>query len=58
MSYVQGDWCLRMEINVFGKSLDYNTAMQRQEKRQLAESEMKEAFVTSHFVITVALCNT
>ena len=36
--YVQGDCYMKVQNNVFGKSLDYNTTMSRQQKHQRAET--------------------
>ena len=42
MSYVQGGCHIKIQINVFGKSQDYNTVTQGLGKRQRAESRLKE----------------
>ena len=42
MSYVQGDFYVKIEKLVFGKSYDYNTAIPQKESRRQVVSKLKK----------------
>ena len=44
---IHGDCNMNIQNNVFGKSQDYNTTIPLQEKRQRAESQLKEVWQKS-----------